>query len=412
MSISKDLTTQADAGLTPVLIDDSHSNYYLQEQGEAQVTTQKFLVRKEFYRPPILGTALGINETDKILIKEDNFTDIGGGYATFLRHFATMPKPWFSFEEKSVLVYEVGGMMGINYDSFYGEKNAFGNTGFNYKGATRRNVNYLAKATRYYVTKTTMDFYQIARYSLQGSFVGQGTTETRYEIVQYLGVIMFIAIKGKGFSGSFLRPNMLGIGKGDNEFLIDATTNQEYPKRLYINSPLGTIERNDSSECVIAPDRIRLWQPGIYEITRYTSSINLQESDEEVIPIQVYYKYDSDKTFTTSEIDRVNVELFHTTENAVSNSTSLNYYLFKELSTDAEKAATHFIGIRITDTIEGQEFFVKGSSVNIIGGALIGLESLPDFIEGLIPIQWNGEHPKITINFDITKNTDNSQDIA
>ena len=385
------------------VIDANHSTYYLQDQGEARVKTQKLLVEKKYYKPSTLGTTLGRANRDEILIKEDNFRDVGGGYATFIRHYAKIPKPWFSFEEKSALVYEGGQMIGINYDSFYGEKNAFGNTGFNYKGATRRNINFLAKATRYYVTKTTMDFYQLARYSLQGDFVGQGTTESTFQVIQYLGVTIIIEIKGKGFEGSFLRPNMLGIGKGDNEFLIDATTKQDYPKRLYINAPLGTIQRGDNSECVIAPDRIRLWQAGIYEITRYTSSINLSSSDEERIAIQVYYKFDSDQNFTTDEISNLNVTLFADQQEEVENTTALNYYLFRELSTDAEKAAIYNINIRITDNIDDQVFFVKGSSINVIGGEIRNSTTIPDFDQGTIQVSWNGEKPKVVVNFDISK---------
>lgn len=385
------------------IIDANHSTYYLQDQGEARVKTQKLLVEKKYYQPSTLGTTLGRAGPDEVLIKEDNFTDVGGGYATFIRHYAKIPKPWFSFEEKSALVYEGGQMIGINYDSFYGEKNAFGNTGFNFKGATRRNINFLAKATRYYVTKSTMDFYQFARYSLRGNFVGQGTTESTFQVIQYLGVTIIIEIKGKGFSGSFLRPNMLGIGRGDNEFLVDAITKQDYPKRLYINAPLGTIQRNDNSECVIAPDRIRLWQAGIYEITRYTSSINLSASDEERIAIQVYYKFDSNQNFTTDELSNVNVVLFADQAEEVQNTTPLNYYLFKELSTDAEKTATYNIRIRIEETVGGQEFFVKGTSVNVIGGEIQNTETIPNFLEGTLQVAWNGQQPKIVLNFDISK---------
>ena len=80
------------------LIDSNHGHYYLQDHGDALVRTQKFLVPKKKYIPSPLGQE---SRGRRFLIKEDQFTDIGGGYATFVRHIAQMPKPWFSFEEKS-----------------------------------------------------------------------------------------------------------------------------------------------------------------------------------------------------------------------------------------------------------------------------------------------------------------------
>ena len=386
------------AGNIPIQADGNARVYYLQEQGDAQVVVEKFVQKKSFYTPATLGTPRQLNP-NQYLIKEDGFSDIGGGMAQYFRHYASIPSPWFSFEEKSVLVYEQGEMMGINYDSFQG-RNGFGNVGFNYKGATRKNLNYLAKATRYYVTKETMDEYIEKRFSIDGSYTGQGTTDSTTKIVYFLGVILIFRIRGKGFTGSFLRPNMLGLGSGDNEFLIDANTGYDFPKRLYINAPLGTIIKNDNSECVIAPDRIRLWQPGIYEITRYTASINLISTDEERISVQVFYNFDNSQVLTQEEINSVNVTLFSGLENEQSNADTLNYYLFKDLNDATEQNATQSIPIKVEST--ESNFEINPASIVVKGATTIS-QPASNFTEGIINVLWNAEEPKIIINFDVSK---------
>lgn len=392
------------------LIDPNHGHYYLQDHGDALVKTQKYLVPKKNYIPSTLGKE---SRGRRFLIKEDQFTDIGGGYATFVRHIAQMPKPWFSFEEKTALVYEQGGMMGINYDSFTGE-NAFGNTGFNYKGAIRRNLNYLAKATRYYVSKGLIDFYQANRYSLdtnaETKWTGQGQVESKFQIIYHLGVILIREIKGRGFSGSFLRPCMLGEGFGDNTFLIDPITKQDYPEKLFVNAPLGTILKSNNSECVIAPDRIRLWQPGIYEITRYTASINLIENNVENISVQVYWEFDEQQIFTQDEIDNIRVTLFAgDVDREVVDADPLNYYLYDTLSTLDEQNAIQPISVKIEQldangNPKAHETLAVGTqSVSVIGGEITSKPDL-DFTEGVINVRWSYEQPKVIVRFAVTRN--------
>ena len=65
------------------MIDANFRTYYAQERGNAKVFVEKYYVAKKDYistKVPI-GSKRG---TDQYLIKEDQFTDIGGGYATFL----------------------------------------------------------------------------------------------------------------------------------------------------------------------------------------------------------------------------------------------------------------------------------------------------------------------------------------
>lgn len=410
MSVLKDLNNRRyRSGAIEIPLDMNSQIYYLQEQGNALVVVEKYAKRKISYTPSILGVPRESNR-NQILIKEDGFTDIGGGMITFLRHYAQIPEPWYSFEEKSALVYEHGGMMGINYDSFQGN-NAFGNTGFNYKGANRRSMNFLCKASRYYVTKERMDEYIEKRYTLEGSFAGQGTIESTFKVVYFLGVILIFEIKGKGFTGSFLRPNMLGLGEldedgkrldGDNVFLVDENTGFDYPKRLYINAPLGSIQKTDNSECVIAPDRIRLWQPGIYEITRYTSTINLLEADFESITVQVFYNFDNNQVFTADEIASINVTLFEGLDLEQTNADPLNYYLFKDLDTADEQASEHSIPVKVETTLTGVTFGVNGASVQVQGGTYLN-ETQAIFQQGNINVQWNGEKPKVIVNFNISK---------
>ena len=84
----------------------------------------------------------------------------------------------------------------------------------------QRNINYLAKATRYYVDKNRMDEYQSKRYTLGDPFS----------------------------AGNFLRPEMLA----DNTFLTDEDTGYDYPEKLLVNAPVGRIDATDDTEVAIS----------------------------------------------------------------------------------------------------------------------------------------------------------------
>lgn len=375
----------------PSIIDRDHGTYFLQEQGNALVNTEKHLVEKQYYRPSTLGISRGRSNPNQYLIKEDSFTDVGGGYATFIKHYAQIPEPWFDFEEKSVLVYQQGGSMGINYDSFYGT-NGFGSYGFGFSSSTRENINYLAKATRYYVTKTTLDFYQLLKYSLQDGWAGSGSLSGTSTVISYLGVIIRFT-SGSSFSGSFMRPNMID----DNVFLVNASTQQPYPAKLFLNAPLGTISKSDSRECVVAPDRVRLWQPNIYEITRYTSSINLLTKDQqERIPVQAYWQIPLSLSITSEELEGLQVDLFETRENV----NPLTYYLYEDLISDDEKNSPQEIKIKVTSA--DNLFKVDLSSINVSGGNLVSTPS-ENFTEDSIFVQWNGSVDQVIVGFDVTR---------
>ena len=224
---------------TPQLLDANFRTYYIQENGDAQVFVQKWVVKKDGFlaNRGTLGSRLA--NTNQFLIKIDSYSDIGGNRVTFLRHYAQLPKTWYSFEEKSVLVYHSTGKMGINFDSRWGK---FGYGTYAY---AKRNVNYLARATRYYVPTKYLNTYinSSPKYAYSENFSGQ----------------------------NFLRPDMQ-----DDNTIISVSINGEergIPARLLVNAPIGKADTTDTTLYAIAPDRIRLWQQCIYEITRYTASI-------------------------------------------------------------------------------------------------------------------------------------------
>ena len=80
------------------ILDPSFSFYQAQKEGDAQVHVQKVLVGKAAYTPLPIGSPMPIRP-GLSLIKEDNYTDIGGGYATIHRHYAKRPLDWFDYEQ-------------------------------------------------------------------------------------------------------------------------------------------------------------------------------------------------------------------------------------------------------------------------------------------------------------------------
>ena len=104
MSIKKDLSASDSVEQNPIFLDRDFAVYEIQPEGESLVYVEKLAIKKEQYVPLPLGNST-INPARGRLIKEDSFTDIGGGYMTFHRHFAVRPKPWFTYEPKQVQLY-------------------------------------------------------------------------------------------------------------------------------------------------------------------------------------------------------------------------------------------------------------------------------------------------------------------
>jgi hypothetical protein len=246
MSITKDLSASDSVEKNPIFLDRDFAVYEIQPEGESLVYVEKLAIKKDQYEPLPLGSPT-INLARGRLIKEDSFTDIGGGYMAFHRHFAVRPKPWFTYEPKEVQLYTTNSRTtnGINYDYFYGtEPVGFGEGGF------RRNFTFNAKASRYYITA-----YELLIYYIASDFAPLGWTN------------------GKGS----LYPNGL-IDNGDGGFidLIDSDTGEtiSVPKALFVNEPRAKTSTSGNPEVVVAPDRIKRWYGDYYEITRYTSSIS------------------------------------------------------------------------------------------------------------------------------------------
>ena len=79
------------------LIDANARFYQAQPQGNAHVYVEKYAARKNDIEPAAIG--MGATTRDAYLVKETNYTDIGGGLVTFERHFAVVPETWFSYEQ-------------------------------------------------------------------------------------------------------------------------------------------------------------------------------------------------------------------------------------------------------------------------------------------------------------------------
>lgn len=338
-------------------IDVNFQTYFLQEKGNSIVNVEKWSVRKKDYIPSILGRPRGRPHVNQYLIKEDSQTDIGGGRMTFLKHFAQMPEPWFDYEQKSVKYYQGSTFSGINYDSRYGRY------GFPYSAYAVRNVPFLVKATRYYVTTFTMFLYLQSRYTLSSQFS----------------------------TGNWLYPD----GLADNIYLNDSYTQTKYPARLFVNAPRTSIGSADSTPVVVAPDKITLWKPSIYEITRYESKINLQIEEEGSagIPIIFRWIFDSGVTETSTVYDNgtVRVDLGNTFTS--SRGARLNFLYFqKRLRTDAERLAFQSFQVKVqSDT------GLKVVNTLLSGG--IYENSLEESADQTFKVKWDESSAQINITF-------------
>jgi hypothetical protein len=78
------------------LLDPNAGFYQAQPQGNSYVYVEKHAARKGDFESLPIGTAH--DQRDAFLVKETNYTDIGGGLITFERHFAVLPNDWFTFE--------------------------------------------------------------------------------------------------------------------------------------------------------------------------------------------------------------------------------------------------------------------------------------------------------------------------
>ena len=283
--------TYTDFSLWPVLIDPDHSTYQLQTQGNSQVYVEKYIILKKNYRP-FLAAKLGSQTRRRmgcVLIKEDGFTDIGGGYASFLRHYARIPDSWFDYENVNVNFYFNGGSLaftkkvGINYD--YGCSST--PVGFSECGFAlyyeNRNFTLRAKATRYYLDQATLEKYINNNFIYPDAAASWRFNPIYPEAIQendYTSVRIF----------------------GDNRVL---------PSRLILNAPRTKVATTDSREAIVEVDNIKKWQASIYELTRYTSQL-LPDYNAEVesITVQVDYTFTNAVTQDQKNINKVSIDGF------------------------------------------------------------------------------------------------------
>lgn len=98
-----DLPIEAADGEVPLLLDANAGFYEAREKGNAYVYVEKYAINKNNYIPLKIGTA-NEQRPKTYLVKETNYTDIGGGFISFERHYAVVPDSWFDYQ---VVSYKV-----------------------------------------------------------------------------------------------------------------------------------------------------------------------------------------------------------------------------------------------------------------------------------------------------------------
>lgn len=146
MSVKYDLPTLADSGKSELLLDANYGFYETQKKGDAFVYVEKYAVNKDSYVELPKGT-ISNNRNNVYMVKQTNYSDVGGGMVTFERHFAVIPSSWFDYEIISVTL-------------------AFGTSGANTTWAVSStlesgsSVGVLTKVTRAYYLETNLPTLQ------------------------------------------------------------------------------------------------------------------------------------------------------------------------------------------------------------------------------------------------------------
>jgi hypothetical protein len=347
----------------PDLIDADFSTYQLQQQGNSQVYVEKFIVEKKYYQP-FLGASLGSTKRSRrncILIKEDSFTDIGGGYASFLRHYARIPDSWFDYEIKSIQFWfgftTSDNRVGINYDYGAGRiPYGFENYGFT-SGYYSRNVTLNTKATRYYLTESLLDSYFNNQYILPESGASWKYNPVYPE-----------ASTENDYTTSFFN-----------------SESRTLPSRLIVNEPRVKTLKSDETEMVVATDSIKKWYGKIYELTRYTSQLQPDFATEvSVLTVQVSYSFGSD--VTQAQRDSAQISIGSNTD------------------VEAETLVTVAQQTNPIETFETQFSLTISSGLYATGITTRGGTSSYDTGNSLVTTKWNGLDETIIVNILLTKN--------
>ena len=203
-----------------IIVDASFNAYKPRREHDGIVFVQKCLVRKgQYVREPLhyidengeeqLTTHPTIS--DAFLVKETNFTDVGGGLQTFEKHYATFPTTWYEFEE---VTYQT---------AYYGVINYRGRGGEGADWSAARNV--LAKADNYYFKKSDVPTERVP--------------DTRTAGTDFVD----------DFTKFYNIPPQSALGKNWEQY----------------DTP-----EEDLTTTVVSPDRIIPYMGEIYELTRYT----------------------------------------------------------------------------------------------------------------------------------------------
>lgn len=99
MAVKLDLPFLAGNGEVPLLLDANAGFYEGQKEGQSYVYVERYAVKKTAYEPLPLGTQ-SEQRPDAYLVKETNYSNIGGGFITIDRHYAI--KPGFLDQEEPI----------------------------------------------------------------------------------------------------------------------------------------------------------------------------------------------------------------------------------------------------------------------------------------------------------------------
>lgn len=137
-----------------ILLDANARFYQAQAQGDAYVYVEKYAARKGDFTPAAIGTSA--DSRSAYLVKETNYTDIGGGLVTFERHFAVLPGVWFNYEQVTFVKQGRYNRYGLDLQTVYNPEEVLpaGLSDFiEYTNTLTR----LAKATRTYYLQDGFD---------------------------------------------------------------------------------------------------------------------------------------------------------------------------------------------------------------------------------------------------------------
>jgi len=133
-----DLPPASANGTQALLLDANAGNYSVLPNGKGIVHIEKYVIRKPFVNRQEIGTPSSVRP-ETFLVKETDYTDVGGGWFEFERHYANIPDPWFDFQVISVTTAWVGKLLSADY-----VVNPLRS------GGSQRNFSTLAKVTREY----------------------------------------------------------------------------------------------------------------------------------------------------------------------------------------------------------------------------------------------------------------------